>query len=201
MPRKDPYHEDDLRFRRNEKQPKPRMLAVVFLAMDQSGSMSAQRIMIARAVCQYFLRWLRAKREHKGIVVVFIKQEGISEVVSEDKFFTRTGSGGTKFSTAYELTDELIEKDFSPKRYNIYGIHFTDGENDNGDNDAAESALTLLLSKMNLFGYFQFQKSQHSNETLSRFERLATRHSNLKILFAGKTSEIRSALEEFLREE
>ncbi len=200
MSRKNAFHQDDLRFRRNEKEPKPKLRAVVLLAMDQSGSMNAERIMIARAVSQYFLRWLRSKREYKSVEVVFIKQEGLSEEVTEEKFFTRTGSGGTKFSTAWELMNEMIDERFPPAKYNVYGMHYTDGENEAGDNDPAEKAMKLLLPKMNLFGYLQFQKSSGANDMLERLTRIQKEHGNLKTLFAGKKHEVLPALEEFLQE-
>lgn len=200
MPGKDPYHEDDLRFKRTEKEPKPKLLAVVFMAMDQSGSMSDERINIARAVCQYFVRWLRSKREYKDVEIVFIKQEGLSAVVTEEQFFTRIDRGGTKFSTAYELMNDLITKEYNPGKYNVYVIHFTDGENEQNDNGPAEEEMKEILPRVRLFGYVQFEESPGGQGMRDIFTRMKKSHPNLKVLIAGRTSEIKPALEELLEE-
>ncbi len=200
MPKKAPFREDDLRFKRTEKEPKPKLLAVVFMAMDQSGSMSEERIIIARAVCQYFVRWIRSKREYKDVEIVFIKQEGESAVVTEEQFFTRVDRGGTRFSTAYELMNDLITKKYDPDKYNVYVIHFTDGENESGDNGPAEEEVKELLPRVNLFGYIQFEESPGGQGMRDIFTRMKKNHANLKVLVAGRTSEIKPALEELLDE-
>lgn len=200
MKGKAPFREDDLRFKRHEKEPKPQMLAVVFFVMDQSGSMNQERIMIARAVCQYFLRWLKKKREYKDVVTIFIKQEAESEEVSEEKFFTRTGNGGTKISTAWELILEFIKKRYPSERYNSYVIHFTDGENEGSDNVHVVEIMPVLLGKVNLFGYFQYRGPEQGNMR-PFLENIQKQHANLKLLFVEDTKGIKPALEEFLREE
>ena len=199
MKGKTPFREDDFRFKRREREPKPQIIAVVFLVMDQSGSMNQERIMIARAVCQYFLRWLRKKREYKDVVAVFIKQEGISEEVLEEQFFTRIGSGGTKFSTAWVLIDDLISKKYPPQRYNAYAIHFTDGENEGQDNPVGEKAMDVLLPRLNLFGYFQYKELASSNATWNT--NVQKKRRNLKLIIVESATSVRSAIEEFLEEE
>lgn len=201
MPRKSPFREEDMRFKRQEKEPKPRILAVVFFVMDQSGSMVPERITIARAVCQYMVRWLRKKREYKDVKMVFIKQEAESEEVSEENFFKRAGSGGTLISSAWELINEMIKNDYPPSRYNVYAVHFTDGENFGTDNEYVEARMRELLSKVNLFGYFQYKDSHHTRSTTDILKYVQKNAKNLRLLLVPDLHMVRPALEEFLKED
>ena len=67
--------------------------------------------------------------------IEFIAHHTEAKVVSEEDFFSKGESGGTRCSSAYLKALDLIEEKYNPARYNIYPFHFSDGENMSSDNN------------------------------------------------------------------
>ena len=73
--------------------------------------------------------------------------------MSEEEFFTKGESGGTICSSAYQLALDLVHSEYPPAEYNIYPIHFSDGDNLTSDNERCVQLVEALMTECNLFGY------------------------------------------------
>ena len=142
---------DDLRYKTWEDVRTPRSNAVILAMMDTSGSMGIFEKYIARTFFFWMVRFLRTKYEK--VDIQFISHHTEARVVSEEEFFTKGESGGTICSSAYQLALDLVENHYSPEYYNIYPVHFSDGDNLTSDNEKCVQLVKKLMGVCNLFGY------------------------------------------------
>lgn len=146
-----PIKKEDLRFKSWEEEIKYESNAVVLALMDVSGSMGEFKKYIARSFYFWMVRFLRTK--YDNVKIVFISHHTEAKEVNEDQFFTQGESGGTVVSSAYKLALEIIAERFSPRDWNIYPFHFSDGDNYYSDNEDAVKYADELIDTCNLFGY------------------------------------------------
>ena len=92
---------DDLRFKTWERAVRRESNAVVLAMMDVSGSMGTFEKYVSRAFYFWMVRFLRTKYDQ--VEIVFIAHHTEAKEVTEEEFFTRGESGGTKASSAYQL--------------------------------------------------------------------------------------------------
>ncbi|WP_307340518.1 DUF444 family protein [Caldalkalibacillus uzonensis] len=90
--------EEDLRFKTWQEQMNPSSTAVVLAMMDTSGSMGTFEKYMARSFYFWMVRYLR--RKYSQVKVVFIAHTTEAKEVTEDQFFTKVESGGTRCSAA-----------------------------------------------------------------------------------------------------
>jgi hypothetical protein len=155
---------DDLRFRTWEEITEPETNAVVIAMMDVSGSMGAFEKYVARTFFFWTVRFLRTKYER--VKVVFLAHHTQAKEVSEEEFFTRGESGGTKCSSVYQLALDIIAQRYAPQDFNIYPFHFSDGDNLPSDNDACLKLVQELLRVSNIFGYGEIVSPFYQGSTL-----------------------------------
>lgn len=146
-----PIHNDDLRFKTWDESVKPESKAVVLAMMDTSGSMGKFEKFCARSFFFWMARFLRSKYE--TVEIEFISHHTIAKVVTEEEFFTKVESGGTICSSAYLKALQLIEEKYPPAKYNIYPVHFSDGENLSSDNELCLKLVEKLMTVCSMFGY------------------------------------------------
>ncbi len=108
--------------------------AVVILEIDDSGSMGPFEKYLARAYSWWAVSLLKTK--YPKVDIVFITHDTEAQEVNEEQFFSKVSSGGTRCSSAKELEGEIIEKRYPPDQYNIYSIHFSDGDNWGAEDNA-----------------------------------------------------------------
>ncbi|WP_100406483.1 sporulation protein YhbH [Bacillus solitudinis] len=156
-----PIYNDDLRFKTWNEVVRPESKAVVLAMMDTSGSMGRWEKYMARSFFFWMTRFLRSKYE--TVDIEFIAHHTEAKVVSEEDFFSKGESGGTICSSAYRKALEMIEKNYDPKRYNIYPFHFSDGDNLTSDNARCLKLVEKLMEVSSMFGYGEVnQYSRHS---------------------------------------
>lgn len=155
---------EDLRFKTWDTEVRHESNAVVIAMMDVSGSMGEFEKYIARSFYFWMVRFLRTK--YHNVEIVFISHHTEAKIVSEEEFFTRGESGGTRVSSAYQLALEVIEKKYDPSDWNIYPFHFSDGDNMFSDNRLCVELVKTLLEKCNLFGYGQIKQGWYPAGTL-----------------------------------
>jgi len=155
---------DDLRFKTWERTFKYESSAVVLAMMDTSGSMGTYEKYIARSFFFWMVRFLRTK--YQNVHIVFLAHHVEARETSEEEFFTKGASGGTRCSSVYKLALEIIEKRFNPQDYNIYAFHFSDGDNLASDNDLCVKLIGDLLSCCNLVGYGEIEGPYYYTSTL-----------------------------------
>ncbi len=156
-----PIHQDDLRFKTWDEVIRNDSKAVILAMMDTSGSMGAFEKYCARSFFFWMLKFLRSKYE--SVEIEFIAHHTEAKVVEEEAFFTKGESGGTICSSAYKKALELIEEKYSPARYNIYPVHFSDGENISSDNAKCMELVNELMTVSSIFGYAEVnERSRYS---------------------------------------
>ena len=151
---------DDLRFRTWETDIRRESNAAVIAMMDVSGSMGPFEKYVARAFYFWMVRFLRSK--YDNVEIAFISHHTEAREVTEEEFFTRAESGGTKVSSAYGLALELIEERFEPANWNLYPFHFSDGDNFVSDNEVSIERMNRLVSLSNMVGYGEIRQARRS---------------------------------------
>lgn len=152
---------DDFRVRTWEEEDKPKDSAVVVAMADISGSMGEFEKYVTRAFCWWAVSFLRSK--YPSVEVVFIAHDTEAYEVTEEQFFTRGSSGGTKCSSANRKALELIHERFQTDRYNVYPLHFSDGDNYSDDNPRCVNLVQEMLNNdVSHYAYVQIGKKGRS---------------------------------------
>ena len=165
-----PIHNDDLRFKTWNEVEKPQSQAVVLAMMDTSGSMGTFQKYIARSFFFWMTRFLRSKYE--TVEIEFIAHHTEAKNVSEEDFFSKGESGGTRCSSAYEAALGLIEEKYNPTHYNIYPFHFSDGENMTSDNAKCMELVQRLMDVSNMFGYGEVNAYSRYSTLMSSYKKI-----------------------------
>jgi len=157
------FANEDLRFKTWERDVKRESNAVVIAMMDVSGSMGTFEKYVSRAFYYWMVRFLRTKYDR--VEIRFIAHHAEAREVSEEEFFSRGESGGTRASTAYELALQLIRESYPPDSWNIYPFHFSDGDNWPSDNERCRELAEELLRCANLFGYGEIRQGRYTYQS------------------------------------
>ena len=155
---------DDMRYRSWKTEEEPVANAVIIYMMDVSGSMGDEQKEIVRIESFWIDAWL--KRQYKGIETRFIIHDAVAREVDRDTFFRTRESGGTMISSAYRLCWEIIENDYPTNEWNIYPLHFSDGDNWSVDDTllCIDLLKTKLLPAANVFCYGQVESPYGSGQ-------------------------------------
>ncbi len=154
---------EDLRFKTWEERIRHESNAVVLAMMDTSGSMGNFEKYIARSFFFWAVRFLRTK--YHNVQILFLAHDTRAREVTEDEFFSKGESGGTKCSSVYELALQIIHERFPPHEHNIYPFHFSDGDNFPADNPRCVQLVEELLKVSNVFGYGEIVNSNYYHES------------------------------------
>ncbi|NBI28209.1 sporulation protein YhbH [Chengkuizengella marina] len=184
---------DDLRFKTWDEITKPQSNALIMAIMDTSGSMGSFEKYIARSFFFWMTRFLRKKYEH--VEIIFIAHHTEAKEVTEEEFFTKGESGGTICSSAYKKALEIIETRYSPQNYNIYPIHFSDGDNLTSDNERCTKLISKLLEKSNMFGYGEVNQYNRSSTLMSAYRNI--QHPTFRHCIIREKGEVFKALKSF----
>lgn len=156
---------EDLRFRTWEEEPRREANAVVMAMMDTSGSMGAFEKYVARSFFFWMVRFLRTRYRH--VRIVFLAHDTRAREVTEEQFFTKGESGGTRCSSVYELALDIIGRRFAPSDYNLYPFHFSDGDNFPSDNQRSLELMRQLVEASAAAGYAEVAAGRrHDGGTL-----------------------------------
>ncbi|WP_324668409.1 sporulation protein YhbH [Geochorda subterranea] len=158
-----PITPEDLRFKTWDEALEMQAAAVVLAMMDTSGSMGTFEKYIARSFYFWMVRFLRTR--YRQVQIAFIAHDTRAREVSEQEFFTKGESGGTKCSSAYELALSLIQQRYPPDQYNIYAFHFSDGDNFPSDNARCVKLVQELLACCSAVGYGEIVNSRYATDS------------------------------------
>ena len=92
----------------------PQSVAVIIYMMDVSGSMTDEQKEIVRIEAFWIDTWIKA--HYKGVETVYIIHDAAAQEVDEHTFYHTRESGGTKISSAYNLSDKIIDGPLSAGR-------------------------------------------------------------------------------------
>src|SRR5262249_44609086 len=160
-----------------------------------SGSMGSFEKYICRAFYFWMVSFLRSKYDR--VEIVFIAHHTEAKEVSEEEFFTRGESGGTRASSAYQLAIDLIDKRYPPDAWNIYPFHFSDGDNWPSDNERCLRLVEALVAKCSLVGYGEIRQGRYGyqNSLLHTFEQFD--HPKFLCVTIGDKTDVYPALRTF----
>ncbi len=194
-PRIGDFANEDLRFKTWERDVKHESNAVVIAMMDVSGSMGTFEKYVARAFYYWMVRFLRTKYDR--VEIRFIAHHAEAKEVSEEEFFTRGESGGTRASTAYELTLRMIRERYPPDSWNIYPFHFSDGDNWPSDNERCRELVEELLACVNLFGYGEIRQGRYAYQSTLMHTLQRIGHPKLVTVTISDKTDVYHALRRF----
>lgn len=173
-----PFTNEDLRFRQLVKKQRPSTNAVVFFALDVSGSMGEEQRKIAKTFFFFALQGIR--RQYSKVDVVFIAHASHAREFSEEEFFKAADGGGTVSSTAFKLVSEIMEKRYDPTSYNVYFFYASDGDNEPNDLPRSVELLTKLAKQINYAGYVETDTGAMADMRGGRASQLANLFHGLK---------------------
>lgn len=189
---------DDYRYRSWKTITRPENNAVIIYMMDVSGSMWDEQKEIVRLETFWIDTWLRY--QYKGISTRYIIHDAQAYEVDRETFFTVKENGGTVISTAYELCNQIIGKDYPTDTWNIYAFHFSDGDNWSREDNkyCAELLENHILPKVNMFGYGQVESTYGSGEFIDFLEEQLIDNDRLILSFIADNEAIYDSIKEFL---
>ena len=186
----------DLRYLSYREVPRPRNRAVIFLAMDVSGSMNVARKRMARLFFYWCVQFLRSRYEQTEIV--FIAHTTEAREVNEEQFFNRVESGGTKVSSVFEVIGNIQHGRYPADDWNVYVLHVSDGDNFSADNQRAVELIRRLTEICSLVGYLEVDSGAPSPHKLSAYyEREAADLDGFVFAHAADDRELWPALRTF----
>lgn len=142
---------EDLRYKTWETEVEYHSNAAVYLLMDRSGSMDAEKTYIAKSFFFWMVQFL--KKRYKSIELIFIAHDATAFITEEKEFFSISSSGGTTCSSAIKLAYEHIKEHHPPEEFNNYIFHFSDGDNYPDDNKLYLEYVNLVLPLVKAMGY------------------------------------------------
>jgi len=154
----------DFRYRTFKTVTKPENNAVIIYMMDVSGSMGDEQKEIVRTESFWIDTWLRS--QYNEIDIRYLIHDASAREVDQNTFYHTRESGGTLISSAYKLCNEILIKDYPVSEWNIYCLHFSDGDNWSGEDTklCVELLQNELLPKSNLFCYGQVESRYGSGQ-------------------------------------
>ena len=191
-----PTREDEL-FRSWTDNPEPQANAAVVYIMDVSGSMTDEQKEIVRTEAFWIDTWL--KSQYDGLQRRYVVHDAVAHEVDEDTFYRIRESGGTRISSAYVKSKQVIERDFPPVDWNIYVFQFSDGDNWGEDNTTCLKGLQdFFLPICNLFCYGQVESPYGSGDYLRELKKVAGNWENLVLSEIRDKEEIYESIRTFL---
>lgn len=187
------FRPEDLRFKTWNEKELPQSKAVVFAMMDTSGSMGTFHKWMARAFFHWMVRFLKTRYPH--VETVFLAHHTEAMQVTEEQFFHRVESGGTRCSSVYELALKLINTRYPEQRYNLYSYHFTDGDNLTSDNEQTLQLTRRLIEKCNRVGYGEINPNDRSNTLMQHMRTI--KHPVFVTATLRSKDDIHPALKQF----
>jgi len=190
---------EDMRYRSWKSTTQNENSAVIIYMMDVSGSMGDEQKEIVRTEAFWIDTWLRS--QYKGLETRYIIHDATAREVDEDTFFKTRESGGTLISSAYKLCQKIIDTDYSPRDWNIYPFHFSDGDNWSGEDTrlCMDILKTGLLPKVNVFCYGQVESRYGSGQFYKDLREVFTPEQEQVILSKVENKEgIMQSIKDFL---
>jgi hypothetical protein len=189
----------DLRYLSYRELPKPWHKAVVFLAMDVSGSMDADRKRMARLLFYWCVQFLR--RRYQQTELVFIAHTTEAREVTEHEFFSRVESGGTKVSSAFDAVAQIQRDRYPAEDWNIYVLHVSDGDNFTADNQRTLELVRQLTQICSLVGYLEVDPGGGPYQLSAFYEQEAEGLDGFVFATADDDRDLWPALKKFFAKE
>jgi sporulation protein YhbH len=165
-PRIGSFKKEDLYYKHWENEKEYESQAAIYLMLDTSGSMSKDRLRLAKNFYFWMVQFIR--RRYKKIKIHCIAHNTTASFVSEEEFFRTSDNGGTSCSSAFKLAYDHMSINYNPESWNIYVMEFSDGDNWGEDNNLCVSYIRKMLPKCAMVGYGEVLLDDNVNSWTSR---------------------------------
>jgi len=189
---------EDKRYRTYKLENLPETNAVIIYMMDVSGSMGDEQKEIVRIESFWLDTWLR--HQYKGLESRYIIHDAVAREVDRDTFFHTRESGGTMISSAYKLCRDIIKADYPASSWNIYPIHFSDGDNWSADDTrlCVEMLKSDILPTVNQFAYGQVESPYGSGQFIKDLREHVGDQANVALSEIADKDAIYGSIKDFL---
>jgi len=149
--------------------------AVVVFIRDVSGSMQQHKRELVERVFTPLDWYLTGKYDEAKFH--YIVHDSTADEVDRNKFFGMKSGGGTRISTAYELTQQILDDNYPWADWNRYVFAAGDGENFRDD---SKNNVVPLMEEIdaNLHAYLEVKSNQYANHGEIVEEELGEKESN-----------------------
>lgn len=128
--------------------------AIVFFIRDYSGSMDGAPTKVVVAQHLMIYSWLVFQYNNRVKSRFILHDTEAKEVSDFQTYFGSRTQGGTEILSAYNLLNEIVDRENLAKDYNLYVFQGTDGDDQNGDDYSQEiiKQAEKILAYANRFG-------------------------------------------------
>lgn len=154
-----PYRKEDERYKYPEIKEEKESQVVIINIRDVSGSMSKDKRELVERVFTPLDWYLQGKYDKAEFVYIAHNVEAWE--VDREEFFGIKSGGGTKISSAYELTKEILNNNYSWSEWNRYVFCAGDGEN-KSDDSKNEVVPLMKEIKANKHAYLETSPNEGS---------------------------------------
>lgn len=177
--------------------------AVIVFIRDVSGSMGEEKRNLVERVFTPLDWYLTGKYDNAEFI--YIAHDSESWRVDREDFFGIQSGGGTQISTAYELTQKILDKSYPWSEWNRYV--FASGDGENWRDDTKNNVIPLMKDiDANLHAYLQVApKTRHGVFSHGKHGRILEdefdESSNVAVTTVHSADETSDALYEILSQE
>lgn len=151
--------QEDLRYRLEVHSDNAPKVPVFFLINDVSSSMGLEEIELSRAAFSYTVGFLRTR--YPQAQLIYIVHDVSAREVNSGDFYSVTGCGGTRCSTAYRLVLDILAGRYRGSSHEFYGIHISDGNTRLADALECREILEKVLKITSRFAYFEVGEGRY----------------------------------------
>jgi len=126
--------------------------ALVFFMRDYSGSMAGRATEIVTSQHVLIYSWLLYQYERQVETRFILHDTEAKEVNDFYTYYNSSVAGGTKVASAYDLVNEIVDKENLARDYNIYVFHGTDGDDWDSEGKKTIPAIRAMLEYTNRLG-------------------------------------------------
>ncbi len=126
--------------------------ALVFFLRDYSASMYGKPTEIVTSQHLMIYSWLSYQYEKQVETRFILHDDKAREVPDFYTYYNLSIAGGTFIASAYQLVNEIVEKESLARDYNIYVFHGTDGDDLDMNGEDAVAALERMTGYANRIG-------------------------------------------------
>lgn len=171
--------------------------AVVVFIRDVSGSMRKHKRELVERVFTPLDWYLTGKYDEAKFH--YIVHDSSADEVDRNKFFGMKSGGGTQISTAYELTQEILDNNYPWADWNRYVFAAGDGENYR--DDSRENVVPLMEDiDANLHAYLEVKSDQYAYHGEIIEEELGGK-DNVAVTYVEDNDDVMDSIEEILSTE
>ncbi len=126
--------------------------AVVFFIRDYSGSMQGNPTQVVTSQHLLIYSWLMYQYQNNVISRFIVHDTNAKEVPDFYVYYQSQVAGGTKVSPAFELVNQIVDKEKLAVENNIYVFYGTDGDDWEEDGKEMTNAIRKMLTYSNRVG-------------------------------------------------